>query len=156
MFIVVDVCLRFLGLTVFLISSVASLSGQVPRLEPSTLRLQRALRSCSTCFLESAQVGASLAWEVPRARSQMWSPDVGQLLQFYDEDSFRWLKHSFQHLASATPSRLDFGFDENVSRMLATQILQVANSGRAEYEECFRCIVLQSTVEQVLFRCPVS
>ena len=156
MFVVVDVLLSFLGLTVFLKSSVPSLSGEVPRLEPSTLRLQRALRSCSTCFLESAQVGASLAWEVPRARSEMWSSDVRQLLQFYDEDSFGWLKHCFQHLASDSTSRLDFGFDENVSRMLATQILQVANSGRGEYEECFRCIVLQSAVQQLLFRCPVA
>ena len=156
MFIVVDVCLRFPGLTVFLLSSVAPSSGQVPRFEPSTLRLQRALRSCSTCFLESAQVGASLAWEVPRARSEMWSLDVRQLLQFYDEDSFRWLKHRFEHLVSDSTSRWEFVFDEDVSRTLATQILQVANSGRAEYEECFRCIVLQSTVEQVLFRCPVA
>ena len=156
MFVVVDVLLSFLGLRVFLESSVPSLSGEVPRLEPANLRLQHALRACSTCFLEAAQDGASLAWEVPRARSQMWSSDARELLQFYDQDSFGALEHSFLHLASYTSSCLDFGFDQTVSRMLASEILKVTNSGRPEYEQCFRCIVLQSTVEQVLLRCPVA
>ena len=155
MFSVVDVVLSFLGLRVFLESSVPSLSGEVPRLESSSFRLQKALRACSSCFLEAAQDGASLAWEVPRARSQMWSSDVLQLLHFYDEHSSRVLAHCFLELASYTSGRVH-GFDQTVSRMLASKILNVTNSGRPEYEQCFRCIVLQSTVEQVLFRCPVA
>ena len=152
MFLFGGLLVSFLLLSVFLKCSVPFVSAEVPRLESSNLRLQRALRACSSCFLESAHDGASLVWQVPRARTQMWSPDIRELLQFYDEQSYRVLEHSFLDLGQEITSFLDFEFDETVSRRLASEILNVTNSERPEYEQCFRCIVLQSTVEQVLIR----
>ena len=121
-------------------------------MEPSNLRVQRALRECSSCFLAGVVDGASLVWEVPRSRSQIWSSYVRELLQLYDEQSFRELSESFMCLNSFFPTRVS-GFDQIVAQMLARRVLNATNSGRPEYEQCFRCIVLKSTVQQVLSRC---
>ena len=129
------------------------MSVQVPRPEASNLRLQRALRACSLAFLADVANRASLAWEVPRSRTQIWSSDVRELLQLYDEQSFRELADSFVHLNTYFPVRVT-GFTLIVARMLAGKILRVINCGRPEYEHCFRCIVLKSAVQQVLSRCP--
>ena len=129
------------------------MSVQVPRPEASNLRLQRALRGCSLSFLADVATGVSLAWEVPRSRTQIWSSDVRELLQLYDEQSSRKLMESFVHLDTYFPVRVT-GFAFIEAQMLADKILSVINCGRPEYEHCFRCIVLKSAVQQVLSRWP--
>ena len=126
-------------------------SVQVPRPEASNLRLQRALRGCSASFLADVANAASLVWQVPRSRAQIWSSDVGELLQLYDEQSFRQLADSFCRMDAYHPVRVT-PFNIVVARMLAGKILSVINCGRSEYEHCFRCIVLKSAVQQVLSR----
>ena len=120
-------------------------------MEPSNLRVERALRECSSRFLAGVVDGRTMVWEVPRSRSPIWSPYVRELVELYDEHSYRELRDSFMRLNSYFPARVS-SFDRIVAQILARGVLNVTNSGRPEYEQCFRCIVLKSTVQQVLSR----
>ena len=124
-------------------------------MEPSSLRLQHALRECSFCFLSDVANGASLVWVVPRSRNPFISSDFRELSELYDDISFREVRESLFDLNSFSAARVS-GFDQKVAQMLAGKILDVINCGRLEYEHGFRCIVLQSTLQQVLSKCPVA
>ena len=103
---------------------------------------------------------SALVWEIPASRALVRCAATLQLLEFYDERSscemYEFLvRGGFFPRDERAQIFSSSGMHVPMLRVLARKIVNALNCVEGDdYEQRFRCLVLQCTVEQVLSTCP--
>ena len=121
---------------------------------PSSVRLQRLLQSCTRRFLRVPPPGQyEGSWQVPAARVGFERTEV-ELLELYDGDAEKKVEqvlkrvwwNSTAPVRSRGPKPL---FSHVGAGVVARRVVAAMNMCWQEYEQCFRCVLLEPVVEEM-------